>query len=360
MKIVFVHLGKYLPNHLISNIKHVTNTFKKEVVLITDLQCKYKTDFSNSVKTFIYDRDESFATLSKSLNHDRTFRDGFWFSSLERFFAIHNFHSFFPNESIMHIESDVLLLKDFPWQHITTRKGLMWENQNQHRDVSAIFYSENFSFTNWLIDKFPEEISLNPKATDMSILRNIYHKYHNAIALSYFPTISSSLPISEFFSQDLFNELKFQEFANFQEFNGIFDAAGVGMWLTGQDPRNNYGFTKYFDNSLLKAGDCAIDLEKVLFTTNDGTLKISYGNFNIPIWNLHIHSKNLKYFESGWERYLEKVVSKSNHAKNLLIIFSLSTFGKLLINNWNQRSLRSYLRHLIKFSINLLKSLSRR
>jgi hypothetical protein len=79
---------------------------------------------------------------------------------------------------------------------------------------------------------------------------------------------------------------------NFEKFNCIFDAAAMGQYLGGIDPKNCATNTVGFVNET-----CVIKYNQFKFiwkTINDikrPFLKI--GDKEIRIFNLHIHSKNL-------------------------------------------------------------------
>lgn len=82
---------------------------------------------------------------------------------------------------------------------------------------------------------------------------------------------------------------------NFDKFNYIFDAAAIGQYLGGVDPRNIPGNTKGFVNET-----CVINFDKYSFIWKfeNNIIKpfIIIDNIKYPIFNLHIHSKNLKDF----------------------------------------------------------------
>jgi len=83
---------------------------------------------------------------------------------------------------------------------------------------------------------------------------------------------------------------------NSEKFPFIFDAAAIGQYLGGVDPRNMPGDTSGFVNET-----CVIKYNKYKFAFkdfDDGIKKpyIIINNDIIPIFNLHIHSKNLKKF----------------------------------------------------------------
>jgi hypothetical protein len=82
---------------------------------------------------------------------------------------------------------------------------------------------------------------------------------------------------------------------NCDMFPFIFDAAAIGQYIGGVDPRNESGNTIGFVNET-----CVIKYNnyKIWFEEKNGFKKpfIQIQDKIIPIFNLHIHSKNLEKF----------------------------------------------------------------
>jgi hypothetical protein len=87
---------------------------------------------------------------------------------------------------------------------------------------------------------------------------------------------------------------------HFDEFKGIFDAAAIGQYLGGIDPRNGKNFQGF------KREHSYLDLDNCQFEWNEDHLgkkipvMIIDGD-KIPIYNLHVHCKNLRAFRSDLE-----------------------------------------------------------
>jgi hypothetical protein len=77
----------------------------------------------------------------------------------------------------------------------------------------------------------------------------------------------------------------------FDKFNYIFDGAAIGQYLGGVDPANISGNTIGFVNET-----CIIKFNKYSFVWKDKKPFIIIRGKEYPIFNLHIHSKNLKMF----------------------------------------------------------------
>jgi len=77
----------------------------------------------------------------------------------------------------------------------------------------------------------------------------------------------------------------------FDNFNYIFDGAAIGQYLGGVDPANISSNTIGFVNET-----CIIKFNKYSFVWKDKKPFIIIRGKEYPIFNLHIHSKNLKMF----------------------------------------------------------------
>jgi hypothetical protein len=99
----------------------------------------------NGVRVELYSTTKEtqslFALASKKLDHN--FRDGFWKYTFERLFALQQYHEKHSDSKILHIESDVLLLPEFPWKSFAELNSLAWLNVNETHDVAALVYLPN-------------------------------------------------------------------------------------------------------------------------------------------------------------------------------------------------------------------------
>jgi len=97
---------------------------------------------------------------------------------------------------------------------------------------------------------------------------------------------------------------------NFNSFQMIFDAAAIGQYLGGIDPRNQCGDTRGFVNET-----CVIKYNNYSFhylVINDIARPfIMVKEALYPIFNLHIHSKNLNSFTSEGIKDILPLYSKN-------------------------------------------------
>jgi hypothetical protein len=149
-------------------------------------------------------------------------------------------------------------------------------------------------------DTFTRNIASIIYIPDHNIFKNILDNYDKDNNDMYnFSSIMKNTNLINTFPIFIENELENNEYQfvtkNFNKFKFIFDAAAIGQYLGGVDKRNNPNNTVGFINET-----CIIkyNLYNILFLDNENSKKpfISIKNKLIPIFNLHIHSKDLDKF----------------------------------------------------------------
>ena len=289
MNIVFAHFNSKIPKHLALNLQRSRNIFDKhEIFLITDkVNDKFKIE---GVNTVIYKPSPGWIISEKTLNHPKNFRDNFWFTSLARFIAISEFARGNRGE-VLHIESDVILSKHFPFDILSSQKELFqFPIVNNSLAISSVLYLKNSEAAEILEQTTLSEVSTNPGTTDMHILRKL-SKTHSSFfrALPSLPSNSNVMnhPDTEF--------IKVNENL-IQTYGGIFDGFDIGKYLFGEDPRNNRGFSRLRRTDL----EVYLNPRKLDFSISSShDFPEIYDNKKkmfIPIYALHIHCKHYKFF----------------------------------------------------------------
>jgi hypothetical protein len=305
IQVVFVHLGKAPARHLWLNIKRLKNLFPDiRMTVIYSEDTHLKKIIRAGAVPFLYKSSRLDEEMFKSMSLNQDFRQGFWRFSLERLIALEDFHrAIGETETIFHLESDILLMPNFPWLELVEKRKLTWLRFNDSHDVSAILISPNFTETNWLVNQIRRELKSNNRLTDMTILSLIRNK--NAQRVDLLPTLKDSIDGNQ---------------------TVIFDGAALGMWLTGRDPRNHLGVIER-GLALPEAFD---DASELVFSNFRGTeLEVLHGNQKVVILNLHIHSKNTHLFGKNWITALRIDILRSRQ-KNLQKTFSLLAFFSLV------------------------------
>ena len=314
MKIVFIHLGKSKPRHLIPNIAKISSDYPElDINLVLSLDSTLH-DIPTNVNVFTYTASSQTEEIFSEFTLDSKFRQGFWRYSLERLFALESFHASDPNESLLHIESDILILPDFPFNKIAESRNLMWNSYNESHDVSALLFSPNFEETNKLLDEVRKALVVNSFLSDMTVLN--YVRRHSALEVSLLASHVSELP-------GLLNQSsKFRlSESNGCSYTGVFDGAAIGMWLLGHDPRNNYGRYTIHSMEPIRNGDSSIDPSNVTYEIDSRGSVYLFSNsgskVGIRLWNIHVHSKDLNLFGSNWVSHLTNYVKLSQKKKEI-------------------------------------------
>ena len=340
---VFVHLGKSPAKHLWLNLQRHQQIFPKiRTYLILD-ERRHLKNIPSGIDVYLFKRESEFLVNDALNSHDQKFRRGFWRFSLERLFALAEFHKAIPENSILHIESDVFLLPNFPWNNLSRSQKPMWNNYNTQRDVSALLFYPNYQIHYKTILKMQDLLVEDPSHTDMTILAELRNRYSDEF--NFFPSLSQDIPELKNSLNEC--ELDFVErLKNPDVFqNGVFDAAPIGMWLLGHDPRNNYGKAFIHDPSPIISGDSLVDPSNVDYEINEqGHLLLvsKLSGRKIFLWCLHVHSKSVQIFSKTWREELNKFVKLTNNPL-AIPFFSKSALWNMLSQSIKGRTLMRFL-----------------
>ena len=297
-----VHLGPARAPWVFTNINRHLRLFPYiPIAFISDRNSHLKKAAKLGIETYFYRPTRETDNIFENSSLDNTFRHNFWRTSVERMIAIQQYQTEAKQEKLLHIESDVMLMPNFPWSKVETRQKLMWLSADTFSDCAALLYSPSIEAIEWLIKELKKEVILNADATDMKILRSIRKKFPDDIEL--FPSTSPELA-DELLKSDTERFIENTKLTSY--FGGIFDVLNMGMWLTGQNPRNQGGkvirYEKYFnlDN----------DFNPNSFLLQSGSLMVGEQPFE-NVFNLHVHSKNMKLLSPRWNPELSKLVCES-------------------------------------------------
>lgn len=273
MELILVMLNNY-QEYIIDNLNNLLRFNNKNITLITDKRFeKYFYDFNLNL-VYIEDLDENYINYTNSLN--TTFRNGFVYLTSYRFIAIYKYMKKYNSTNILHIENDVLLYKNVDTINFHDKNKILITMDNYNRCIPGIVFIPNYLLLEECLNNFIQG------KNDMENFAICYNKLNILDTLPIINKINNNYNL-EFLSK------------NFSNYNTIFDAAAIGQYLGGVDPRNNPNNTIGFINET-----CLIDYSKYKFIwINENNLNIPHvviNNINIPIVNLHIHSKNLKKF----------------------------------------------------------------
>lgn len=287
MNLIFAHIGNRAPKHLWANMMLCRERFSSEqIFFVSDCQEDLNLAERIGLHTHRYSPSDSDLELVNNSAKDWAFRNGFWHYSLLRLFGVLQLISEKELGASLHVESDVLLLPRFPFDKFSGIKQAKWTTFNQDRDVAALFFVPDHKVAEKLSQELRRELMVNPDHTDMTMLSHIAKNGSH---------INCHLPSNLDESSNLL-ELDNGSGAESQAiFGGVFDGAILGMWILGQDPHNHKGFVRR--GIFLEDG--AINPSNRKFFVSNGALLCKTDNLTTEIYNLHVHSKELRYFSSS-------------------------------------------------------------
>lgn len=333
MEIVYVHLGttknSYLKDamerslSLFPEIPHTLILDNFDSVAVDSLKVNFVKNGSKVLKS---------ETLSREVDLD--FRKGYWNLTMERIFAVLDYQIKNNLRDILHVESDVILLQTFPFQSIARCSFIHWCEYGEGHDVASLLHIPNSQDANLIQNQMISILRNKPNLTDMQLLHSTRSKVKN---VRLFPSegIDNCKPNSTLDSN----------YCGCLPGNFIFDGLTYGMYITGQDPRNNYGRFSVGDNSPFESGATHINPRKFSWILDDSGLLCAKSDCCGKVFrlqNLHVHSKNKKLFRPNWQKSLFKLVNTANKHKKVSF-FSSKTLYEMLKNSFKSGEIRLFI-----------------
>lgn len=308
--IVLIYLNNRITKYIQQNLKLLSKTFpNRRIVLLSNNENNRRRvpKYSNISFYLLTNFEQQYSELTDQSNLPRNFRNGFWISTIARFKALEIFMLQEGEKSVFHIEADVLLLPNFPFDcKVFEEPKLAFPYVSQDVAAASVFYVGEVSVLTDFNNFIRKSIADEPGITDMKILGNYGSIKQDQVVRLY---------------------SGFGEIVNTCG-NHIFDAATFGMYLTGQDPRNSKGFVRtYFD-----VDDHAVKPSKIIFNYNEKKeAVVRLGDKNYTLANLHVHSKQSKYFSKNRSEKLIRmaIVDEYKHQK---MTFSFEIWSGMVIN----------------------------
>ncbi|MFH1985906.1 MAG: hypothetical protein ABIL58_29070 [Pseudomonadota bacterium] len=305
--IVFVHIGSRLPDHLLTAVAQARRfnaggiwlvapaLALQEAVAITGhglntVACE-ELGLSDVHRRFL-----AVATL------DRSFRDGFWLHTTERFFYLETLMAWAGLTHVCHLENDVMLYADLAvlapvFDRCYPAMAATFDAPG--RCVPGFVYARDRAslgrLTAFIVDVFA---ATDRTPNDMALLAG-FRATFGAGAMDTLPIVPEGCPhlIAERLGSGPGGAAAFWN--HFAAFGGVFDAAAIGQYLGGVDPRNSGGKdtsgfvneTSVFDPSRCRYG----------WETDDRSRRYPVAEDAVRRWRvntLHIHSKALERFTS--------------------------------------------------------------
>jgi hypothetical protein len=237
-------------------------------------------------------------------NFDVTFRDGFWLKTTERFFVLEQFVKAYALQSLFHAELDNLI---FDISELASRldqlgQGLFCPRDSGTRGIASLVYiNDPRALTE--LNTFAIDNTLAEK-NDMTVLGHL---------------LSTS---EKFFSLPTENCLQDHASRNWnvispQRTQGIFDAAAIGQFLFGIDPRN--GGILLFNGYENENKGCDLWQLQYRLKRKSNTFELTDPKTeqSINLFNIHVHSKLFKQLTN--ENRLSQILDRVNQGKKTLM-----------------------------------------
>jgi len=286
-------VGSKAPNYFWENLKYLNREFPRmKTVFISDqnedIRKARKLKLNHwQTKSVV----KSWEQVHRQMNHPLEFRNGFWFLTIARFVALADYMQQNPNESILQIEGDVWIAPNFP-MHLFEKIEMKYAFPlvSNIEGAASTLYVRDAQSADELLRFSERMLQVNPSGTDMTILGDLARNYPRDCLI-----LPSS--ISQHNSNQVGNFPQDEHFSkNLSRFNGIFDGAQWGSYIFGEDPRNHRGIRLLFNRSSPKE---VKPWDFVFSSTNLGFPGVQAKNEVIPIFALHIHSKDIRLFKRG-------------------------------------------------------------
>ncbi len=304
--IVFVHLGPRLPTYLRDALAQARAFNRCPILLIAHraTATEFPIDPVLDVEVVDYEsleKSEQHARFTRAAPLDRSFRDGFWTYTSERFFCLESLLQRRSFDAVVHLESDNLIYVDLDEiLPVLVRRypGLAAPFDNDWRCVPGFVFLRNLPAIAALTAFFNTalESRILPQPNDM-LLCGAFHSVYGASAIGRLPIVTPDYPapLRSLTGQIPAAPKDYSQFVT--ELGSIFDAAAFGQFLGGIDPRNSDGRdTIGFINE-----NCIFDPSRYAIEwTRDGAgRRVPFAGLSgarYRINNLHIHSKELARF----------------------------------------------------------------
>ncbi len=293
MKIAYVYLGESkLPRYVLENLTNTQSKFpQEEFVFISDNPKSISIVENLGIKAW---RCSNQATLNSealnSMSHPMEFRSGFWFNTLARFFALEEFMESSGENELLQIEADVWLSPNFPFSKFENFTiGLAYPMESVGRGAASILYVGSIQAIKDFNDYCKLELRSSPDATDMTLLGTYCETHPDRVFV--LPSGKNSTYFKDFTPDYISAEGS----SHASYFGGVFDPLTYGMHLFGVDAKNHRGILKLFGDEPIHV----VGIRTLEFALIDHELYVSKGSEVTPIFNLHIHSKNLKVFNNN-------------------------------------------------------------
>jgi hypothetical protein len=259
---------------------------------------------------------QPFREASKHILSAHEFRNGFWLRSFERLFVLEQFGRHSSETSLMHAELDQLLFRvDVLAQKLeeASEHGIFIPFHNEDTALGSLLYVKDIPSLRTLVDSFLWDRTF---FNEMELLAWWAKKN---------PQRSTALATpASLFRTAAVESIKPVQTLSHLKAGGVVDAAQLGQWVGGIDPRNiplterPYSHFVDAEHPMLLSKKELLSL-RLSFDVNSGFLTLEPQNSKpVNLYNLHLHSKEHKFLARNPKRLLQLIESSNLSQPNPL------------------------------------------
>ena len=355
--VVFVYLGNSLPRYVDGSLRLAAKYSGQRPVLLANSPHGKQVEKTGAefvaVEEF-YD-PSAFRRASEKILQDHDFRQRFFLYTFERFFVLEQFMAWKGSESLFHAELDQLLFGTnelVEYLDKTKKRGLFFPSHSPTKAVASVLFVNRRLALKKLIQFGTEG---EPFHNEMELLVRFTKAFPEySIEL---PTIGAAIPHPG--NQKFVFTGKAIKPGDLGP--GVVDAAELGLWVGGRDPRNlgieERPSTKWvYEDHKVSLGRKYLEELRFRFDYRYGRLELSHNQSpgdSIRLYNLHIHSKI-----HGWiwrhDSRLQRLFESANSSSSLQIRSSRRLQLSYLFAE--QKDILGLLRLLFRFGKYAIKS----
>lgn len=309
LTLMFIHLGPSLPAWLPDTLAQARLVHGGPILLVAERAALDAAPPLNATLHALEELglSERQAAFRRASTLDRDFRGGFWNHTTERFFVLERAMERLATGPVAHLENDVLLYANTA--ALAPKLAALYPTlaatfDNDRRCVPGFVYAANAAalgpLTDFILKVMDWARTLPPQQrggiNDMSLLGGLRLRVPGAMdALPIVPPDYPG-PLKSSAGHIAADPTLFAR--HFTELGMVFDAAALGQFLGGVDPRNASGPTQGFVNE-----SCVFDprLLQPRMAMFEGLRRpvIQTPSGIHPVANLHVHAKTMMPFLSA-------------------------------------------------------------
>lgn len=301
--LVFVHLGPTLPTYIEDALwQACLFNSPNDVYVIANTQALTHANnlahYAHIIPAETLKQSSRHILFTKNSTLEKRFHDPFWLYASERFLYLDDFMQQYDIADLFHIENDNMLYVDL--------KEILPIFHQHYKEIAAVFDNDERCIPGFFYVAHKEAMANLAAffatwafvgAHDMEILT--FYKKQNPTLIYALPIIPSSYsktyPLVSTIGITTNNPSIYSQHS--EQFMSIFDAAAIGQYLGGTDPRNGKTGAGFINEScLFNPSRCIYE-----FRTDASGRSVPHMVFQehaYRINNLHVHSKNLTPFLS--------------------------------------------------------------